>query len=243
MSRQRALVEHYESTKSVYGSTCALKETELNELASKLNKKNRMDGLNLIRRIPDASIQAVFFDPQYRGVLDKMRYGNEGESRGAQRSGLTQMSTSAIAEFLHGIGRVLVPSGMLFLWVDKFHLVDGVGEWLSGTELVAVDMITWDKQKIGMGYRTRRCAEYLVIVQKLPKRAKHVWQDHRIPDVWAEKVRKKKHAHSKPVGLQQRLIECVTTKGGIVLDPAAGGYSVLDACKNAGRAFIGCDLV
>lgn len=214
----------------------------MNALAAIMNRKNRMNGLGLIRRIPDMSIQAVFFDPQYRGILDKMHYGNEGKSRGAKRSSLRQMSNEDIMEFLYGIDRVLVPSGMLFLWVDKFHLVEGVGEWMRNTQLTAVDMITWNKQKIGMGYRTRRCAEYMVIIQKYPKKAKYVWQDHRIPDVWAEKIDKKTHAHSKPVALQQRLIECVTTKKGIVLDPAAGGYGVLDACRSAGRNFIGCDI-
>ena len=45
--------------------------------------------------------------------------------------------------------------------------------------------------------------------QKAPKRAKGIWTDRSLPDVWPEKVRKT-HAHSKPVGLQRRLIEAVT---------------------------------
>lgn len=219
-----------------------LKEVHLRDMDAMMNKKNRMDGRELIRQIPDMSIQAAFFDPQYRGILDKLQYGNEGKKRGAERSGLVQMPIDVIVEFLRGIERVLVPSGMLFLWVDKFHLVEGTGDWIRGTELSAVDMITWDKQRIGMGYRTRRCAEYMLIIQKHPKRAKHVWQDHGIPDVWPEKIDRTAHTHSKPAALQRRLIECVTTNSGNVLDPAAGGYGVLDACKSAGRNFIGCDI-
>jgi len=44
-----------------------------------LNSKLRMDGLNLLKSLEDNSINTVFFDPQYRGVLDKMNYGNKGE--------------------------------------------------------------------------------------------------------------------------------------------------------------------
>ena len=93
-----------------------------------------------------------------------------------------------------------------------------------------------------MGYRSRRKSEYLLVLQKAPVRAKGCWTDHDIPDVWAEKTTKV-HPHSKPVELQQRLIKATTKEGGFVLDPAAGGYSVLEACKRAGREFIGGDIV
>ena len=66
------------------------------------------------------------FDPQYRGVLDKMRYGNEGVSRGQRLSGLLQMSEETITEFIAGISTALIPSGHLLLWVDKFHLCKGI---------------------------------------------------------------------------------------------------------------------
>jgi len=173
-----------------------------------------MDGLDLLRMLGDCSADAAFFDPQYRGILDKMGYGNEGKSRGRARSSLAQMGDAAISAFLWELERVLVPSGHLFLWVDKFHLCEGISRWVQDLGLETVDMITWDKQRIGMGYRTRRCSEHLVILQKLPKRAKNVWRDHGIRDVWPEKADRKRHAHAKPVQLQERLIRAVTGGGG-----------------------------
>lgn len=108
----------------------------------------------------------MFFDPQYRGVLDKLKYGNEGKKRGRARAQLEQMNEETIITFIKEINRILKPSKYLFLWVDKFHLVEGVKPWLINTSFKLVDMITWDKQKIGMGYRTRRKSEYLLILQK-----------------------------------------------------------------------------
>lgn len=206
-----------------------------------INKKNQIDGLELMNGIKDETISTAFFDPQYRGILDKMKYGNEGKNRGKARSELQQMSEETIIAFIQELNRVIKPQGHLFLWVDKFHLCQGVLSWFIDTDFNLVDMITWDKGKIGMGYRTRRKSEYLIILQKSPVRAKDVWTDHSIPDVWEEKT-EKIHAHSKPIELQKRLIEAVTKEGEYVLDPAAGGYSVMIACEQSNRNFIGGDI-
>ncbi|MDD9808498.1 MAG: site-specific DNA-methyltransferase [Thaumarchaeota archaeon] len=205
--------------RTVFGTGCTVGDRRaarggLGRARHLLNRANRMDGLDMLRMLDDGSVDAAFFDPQYRGILDKMRYGNEGRSRGRARSRLAQMDEATIATFLWELERVLVPSGHLFLWVDKFHLCEGISRWVKGLRLETVDMVTWDKQRMGMGYRTRRCSEHVVILQKLPKRAKGVWADHGITDVWAEKISRKNHAHAKPVGLQERLIRAVTAGGG-----------------------------
>jgi site-specific DNA-methyltransferase (adenine-specific) len=79
-----------------------------------LNTKLKMDGLNLLKTLENNSINAVFFDPQYRGILDKMNYGNEGE-RQIERSKLVQMNERKIISFVREIDRTLKPSGHLFL--------------------------------------------------------------------------------------------------------------------------------
>lgn len=214
----------------------------LKEPLFKYDFPNRCDGRDLLAAVKDGSVPCVFFDPQYRGVLDKLAYGNEGESRGVKRSLLPQMDEDTIKNFIAEIGRVLIPSGHLFLWVDKFHLCEGITGWLPAN-LQVVDMIVWDKQKMGMGYRSRRQSEYLVVIQKKPLRAKGVWAVHNIPDVWQEKPVPNDHAHSKPVKLQARLIEAVTNPGDVVVDPAAGSYSVWKAANLVGRKFLGGDLV
>lgn len=214
---------------------------EIDNHVAEPNKKNKMDGLQLLSELKSGCIKTAFFDPQYRGVLDKLSYGNEGKGRGKARSALTQMPEETIVSFIHELNRVLTPSGHLFLWVDKFHLCQGVLGWLKDTQLNLVDMIVWDKEKMGMGYRSRRKSEYLIVLQKSPVRAKYYWTDHGIPDVWREKT-SKVHPHSKPIDLQRRLIEATTDEQDFVLDPASGGYSVFEACKLCNRNFIGCDI-
>lgn len=206
------------------------------------NKRIKMEGITFLKILKDNSVPVCFFDPQYRGILDKMRYGNEGKKRGQARAMLKQMDGSTIKKFIKEIDRVLKKSGHLFLWIDKFHLCSGFNSWIDQTHLETVDMITWDKGKIGMGYRTRRQSEHLIVLQKKPRKAKGVWRLHNIPDVWKEEAQKNNHTHAKPVQLQAKLIEAVTLKKEIVIDPSSGSFSVLKACQLAGRNFLGCDI-
>lgn len=214
------------------------------------NKKLNMDGKVLLRTLEKDSVSCCFFDPQYRGVLDKMNYGNEGERQGG-RVALEQMSEEIIISFISGIYTSLIPSGYMFLWVDKFHLCEGnIKDWLfeateknKESQLQIVDMITWNKQSFGMGYRSRRTSEYLLICQKLPKMIKS-WKDKSIRDVWDEKIEHPRigHPHKKPLELIERLILSVSNENDIVADPYAGSFVTLDACIKTNRKFIGCDI-
>lgn len=214
----------------------------------KLDAPNRADGRALLGALAaeSAQVAAVFLDLQHREILDKLRYGNES-ARQRGRAGLPQMDAGDAVEFVSLAAHILRPSGHLFLWLDKFILAQGIHlKWLAASAesapLQIVDLITWRKSKIGLGYRTRRSCEYLLVAQRLPTRARGVWTRHNIPDDWAETPERSVHPHRKPVGLQGALIDAVTRESELVVDPCAGSYSVLDACRERGRRFLGCDL-
>ena len=48
------------------------------------------------------------------------------------------MDKDTIMKFIKQINRVLISSGHLFLWVDKFHLCTGVLDWFKNTDLELV---------------------------------------------------------------------------------------------------------
>ena len=211
-------------------------------LVSAADRRNRCEGLEFLTRIPDGLAAAAFFDPQYRSLLDNMAYGNEGTSRSRARCALPQMSEDQIRNFVCEIARTLRRSGHMFLWLDKFGLLNGFAERTEGSGLAVVDLIAWDKKRFGLGYRTRRQSEYLVVYQKPPKRAKDIWTSRSIPDVWQEPRVRGEGTHAKPVLLQRALIGAVSNPGDCVVDPAAGSFSVLKACQAEGRTFLGCDI-
>ena len=125
-------------------------------------------------------LRLVFFDPQHRENLDKLKYGNEG-ARQIERARLPAMSTEYIDACCREMARTLLPGGYLMLWVNAFGLVQGHHLRAAADALQCVDLLCWDNLSMGMGYRLRRRGDYLVILQKPPIRAKATWRDHGIP--------------------------------------------------------------
>ena len=198
------------------------------------------DALTLLRSLPGGCTPLVFFDPQHRGVLDKLQYGNEG-ARQKGRFTLPAMTTGYIDQCCREAARVLAPSGYLLHWTDTFHLCEGDHRRVADV-LKCVDLIAWDNLRAGMGYRTRRRGDYLLVLQKEPLRAKATWRDRGIPSRWPEKVDRKTHPHAKPAGLIARLIGAITNPGDLVVDPAAGSFVVMHVANSLGRNFAGCDI-
>jgi site-specific DNA-methyltransferase (adenine-specific) len=179
----------------------------------------------------------VWFDPQYRGVLDYLDYANEGE-RQCERAELPAMSEEYVDAVLRESARVLWPGGYVLLWADAFNVLESHHKRIEDV-LKTVSLCAWDNQRLGQGYRFRNRGSYLIALQKplqKPLRwpAKSTWRDHGIPDRWSEKVSRKLHPHSKPV---QRLIGALTEPGDLVIDPAAGSYTVWGAAR---RYFSAC---
>jgi site-specific DNA-methyltransferase (adenine-specific) len=204
-----------------------------------LNVVQRGDALVLLRSLADGCAPLVFFDPQHRAVLDKLKFGNEG-ARQRGRARLPAMTEDYIDAVCCESARVLKPSGYLMRWIDTFGLCEGHQLRIP---LKPVDLIAWDCMRPGMGKRSRRRGDYLVVLQKPPIKAGSTWRDHAIPSRWAEKVDRSIHPHIKPSGLIARLIAATTQPEDLIVDPAAGSFVVMHAAHQLGRNFIGCDLM
>jgi site-specific DNA-methyltransferase (adenine-specific) len=204
------------------------------------------DALSLLQWLPDACARLVFFDPQHRWVLDKQKYGNEGVSRQRERCALPAMTDEYITQCLRESARVLMPSGYTMLWLDDFR----VGEALNGRGLGISDVlkcvspIAWDNMRPGQGARARNRGGYLAALQKPPFLAKRTWRDFGIPNRWIERIvhPHSQHPHREPIGLISRLIGSCSYGGSLIVDPAAGGFTVMHAAHGLGRNFIGCDI-
>jgi site-specific DNA-methyltransferase (adenine-specific) len=72
------------------------------------------DALELLQSLQQQCTRLVFFDPQHRDNLDKLKYGNEG-ARQQERCLLPQMSTDYIEKCCRESTRILMPSGYFAL--------------------------------------------------------------------------------------------------------------------------------
>jgi site-specific DNA-methyltransferase (adenine-specific) len=149
------------------------------------NSAQRGDALVLLHSLPDYCTPLVFFDPQHRDALDKLAYGNEG-ARQKGRALLPAMTSDYVDDCCREVARVLRPSGYLLQWVDTFRLCEAYHKRIVDA-LKCVDLIAWDNQRIGNGYRSWRRRDYLLVLQKPPIAAKSTWRDHSIPNRSAEK--------------------------------------------------------
>jgi site-specific DNA-methyltransferase (adenine-specific) len=205
------------------------------------NVAQQGDALELLQSLPSDYTPLVFFDPQHRDTLDRLAYGNEG-ARQKGRAQLPAMTSDYIDACCREAARILRSSGYLQLWADTFRLCEADHLRIADV-LKCVDLIAWDNQRPGNGYRSRRRGDYLLILQKPPLRAKNTWRDHGIPSRWSEKIKRDpRYPHVKPIGLIRRLIGAVTEPGDLIIDPAAGSFVVLRAALALGREFIGCDI-
>jgi site-specific DNA-methyltransferase (adenine-specific) len=205
------------------------------------NVAQRGDALALLRALPNDHVALGFFDPQFRDLLARQRYGNEGECQSV-RATLPQMTPDFIDAVVREFARVLKPSAYLMRWCDKFTLCEGHHLRIRSELLKVVDLIATDNEQIGMGYRTRYRGDLLLVLQKPPILARKTWRDRGIPDRWSERVDRKLHPHIKPIGLITRLIAATTQPSDLVVDPAAGSFAAMKAALELGREFIGCDL-
>jgi site-specific DNA-methyltransferase (adenine-specific) len=203
------------------------------------------DALALLRSLSNSCSPVTIFDPQHREVLDKLAYGNEG-ARQRERCKLPAMSSDYVDACCREAARVLAPSGYLLRWIDTFGLCQA-HHLRVADGLQCVDLIAWDNLRPGNGYRSRRCGDYLVVLQKAPVRAKVTWRDHGIRSRWPEKINLKiypreLYPHTKPIDLIAKLIGAITRPGDLVVDPAAGSFVVMHAAHQLGRDFVGCDI-
>jgi hypothetical protein len=127
------------------------------------NSAQRGDALDLLQSLPDYCTPLVFFDPQHRDTLDRLAYGNEG-ARQKCRALLPAMTREYIDACCREAARVLQPSGYLLQWADTFKLCEAHHLRIADV-LKCVDLIAWDNQRIGNGYRSRRRGDYLLVLQ------------------------------------------------------------------------------
>src|ERR1700750_2312444 len=130
---------------------------------ARINVMQQGDALTLLRSLPEAYAPLVFFDPQHRAVLEKLKFGNE-RARQKGRAGLPAMSDDYIDSVCLEIVRVLKPSGYLMRWIDTFCLCEGHHLRIPRQHIKPVDLIAWDSLHLGMGKRSRRRGDYLLVL-------------------------------------------------------------------------------
>lgn len=204
------------------------------------------DCLELMKDIPDGSVDMVLIDPPYSGNSSK---GRPSDTKGARFTDghimFDDLSERAFYKFIRPIYaevyKKLKQGGHFYCFSDWRQLRNMMDE-IELSSFNLNNLVVWDKKQIGMGSGYRRREEYIVVASKgipEPFRSKSTPSILDFPRIHKGK---RSHPHEKPLGLLNILIENSTDKRDVVLDCFMGSGSTGVACKNLNRDFIGIEL-
>ncbi len=233
-------------------------------MESIINKIIIGDAIEVMRQIPDNSIDMTFADPpfnlgkKYNNYFDKKdteEYLNWSKLWLKEMVRITKPTGSI---FVHNIPRWLIYFASYLNEISYFkHWIawNAMGAPLGKSLLPNHYGILWYTKQLkdykfydirGMHPRCRSCG--IILQDYGGKKSQMHPFGPLISDVWTDihrirhKKRRDEHPCQLPIPLLERLILMTTDEGDIVLDPFVGTGTTVIAAKRLGRRYIGIDI-
>ncbi len=229
-----------------------------------INKIIQGDAIEVMRQIPDNSVDMTFADPpfnlgkKYNSYYDKRDIGEYIEWCKLWLKEMVRITKPTGSIFVHNIPRWLTYFASYLNEIAHFrHWIawNAMGTPLGKTLLPNHYGILWyTKQLKGFKFynirgRHTRCRKCGIILQDYggKKNQMHPYGPL-ISDVWTDihrirhKKRRDEHPCQLPVPLLERLILMTTDEGNIVIDPFVGTGTTAIAAKRLGRKYIAIDI-
>lgn len=194
------------------------------------------DCLELMKELPDNSVDMVLTDPPYGMDLTPQR--ESGKFHGVKIANDNTLSWSD--SFFKELFRVTKNNTGSFIFCNHFC----ISEFISSAKKAGFDIkniIIWDKGHFGMGGNWRPVHEMIILLTK----GRFVCKSKNLRNIIQyKKVHYSKAVHptQKPVDLLEHLITEPDYDPEVILDPFMGSGSTGVACLNTNRKFIGIEL-
>lgn len=191
------------------------------------------DCIELIKDIPDKSIDLIVSDPPY--FLGMTHNGQKGNFNDLKIC--SPFFDVLFSEYL----RVLKSDGKIYFFTDwrgyAFYYP------IFTKHIPARNLIVWDK-KSGAGNHYNFTHEFIIYGTLKPynQGGSNIWRETAFSSGAKKTNGEKMHPTQKPVELIERIIKDGSKIGGTVLDSFMGSGTTGVACVNTGRKFIGMEL-
>ena len=209
---------------------------------------------DVIRTIPDKSIDLIFADPPYNlsgdGFLT-VKNGRPAVCNKGQWDVIADLQ-SFNRQWLIECRRVLTDSGTL--WISgTLHNHPSVGVLLKELDFWIINDIIWYKSNAAPLMSRNRfapCTELIWLASKNKKyffnyeKAKELNGGKQMKTLWQMSAEKHKTVHptEKPEKLLERILAIGSEEGFTILDPFMGSGTTGVVAKRAGRNFIGIEI-
>lgn len=193
------------------------------------------DALEALRRMPAGSVDCVITDPAYCS-LEKHR--TVGTTTRLTTAWFPVVPNDYYVPLFAELMRVTAKNAHFYCFCDAetdMHIRLAA----QSTGWVFWNALTWDKQRMGMGYHYRRQKEHILFFEKGKRGLNYPTS---IPDILGCSAVRGGYPTEKPVELAQLLILQSTKEGETVLDPFMGSAFVGAAAQRTSRCFVGVDV-
>lgn len=212
---------------------------------SKMINLMQGDCLELMKTIPDGSVDLVLTDPPYNLAKANNFHtmGRTGIDFGEWDKGFNLFS------YIDGLSRVCAKDANVVIFNDWKNIGE-IAKYAESKGFVIKDMLRWEKSNPMPRNRDRRfVVDYEVAIWLTMPRAK--WVFNRQSETYdrpcfkgslTPSSEKTEHTTQKPVWLMEQIIETLSDERQTVLDLFMGSGSTGVAAKNLNRSFIGIEL-
>ena len=196
------------------------------------------DCLELLKDIPDGSVDMVLTDPPY-GI----DYQSQWKKNKSEWMPKIKNDKRPFIDFIPLIKRVLTPTGCVMVFT-RWDVQQKFIDEMNGNGLKVKNVLIWDKEIHGMGdLKHSFASRYESIIFSSEKG--FLFNGKRPQDIIKFRrvlPNELKHPNEKPVGLLEWLVSKCTRQNETVFDPFMGSGSTGVACVNTGRNFIGMEF-
>jgi site-specific DNA-methyltransferase (adenine-specific) len=196
------------------------------------------DALEVLRSLPDASVDAIVTDPPY--IIGATSVGNARAKTGTWAD--VENAATWFADWLGECRRALRASGHMFVFTS-WRSLPTLQRAASMRSFAWAGCLVWNKATIGPGgSQSFRPSYELVLHAPMPDAA---LADRGIADVqrfnFAPASRTTEHPAEKPVHLMRWLCRIAAPRDGLVVDPFTGSGTTGEACALERRRFLGVE--
>ena len=202
------------------------------------------DCLNIMKKLPDNSVDLVVTDPPYeiKTSETKGKTGAFGSTRRNFHNEIRPLTNGIKNEILDELVRIMKKVN-IYIWCNKEQLL----QYMTYFKDYNMDLLCWHKTNPVPTCNNKYLSdtEYLLFFREKGVKIYGEYATKRKYYVTQTNKKDKKlygHPTCKPVDILKNLIINSSNAGGVVFDPFSGSGSVGEACVFTNRKFIGVEL-